>query len=69
MAGAVQAAWAVAPSAALADGLSTAFMILSTGEIESVCRRLANVTAILLPAGPSPTLQVFGAPCGLDPGE
>ncbi len=69
IAGAVQGAWAVAPSAALADGLSTAFMILSTGEIEAVCRRLANVTAILLPAGPSPTLQCCGAPCGVDRSE
>jgi thiamine biosynthesis lipoprotein len=68
-AGTVQAAWAVAPNAALADGLSTAFMVLSAGEIEAVCRRLANVTAILLPAGPSPTLQRLGGPCGLDPGE
>lgn len=68
-AGAVQAAWAIAPSATLADGLSTAFIILSTAEIEAVCRRLPNVTTILLRAGPSPTLQCVGAPCGLDPGE
>ena len=65
-AGTVQAAWAVAPTTALADGLSTAFMILSAGEIEAVCRRLPNVTAILLFTGPTPTLQCIGASCVAD---
>jgi thiamine biosynthesis lipoprotein len=31
-------AWAIAPSAAVADALSTAFMVMDTQEVETVCR-------------------------------
>jgi thiamine biosynthesis lipoprotein len=41
------AAWAGAPSAALADALSTAFLILPPTEVDAVCRRLTGVWAIL----------------------
>jgi thiamine biosynthesis lipoprotein len=40
-------AWALADSAAVADGLSTAFMILSDAEVADVCGRRADATAIL----------------------
>ncbi len=41
------AAWAVAPMAALADALSTAFMVMSEGEVEAYCRAHAHVRAVL----------------------
>jgi len=43
-----QAAWALAPTAAMADALSTAFMVPSPVEVERVCGRLPGVSAILL---------------------
>jgi len=36
-------AWAAAPSAAVADGLSTAFMVMSEGEVREFCRRHPTV--------------------------
>ena len=39
--------WAVHPSAATADALSTAWMVLSPREIEEVCRKLPGTQAIL----------------------
>jgi FAD:protein FMN transferase len=45
------AAWAAAPSAALSDALSTAFMAMTAGEVEGLCGRWPDVSAILLPAG------------------
>ncbi len=44
-------AWALAPSAALADALSTAFMVLSAAEVSQYCARYAQVAGLLLPAG------------------
>ena len=43
-------AWAVAPRAAAADALSTAFMVMSADEVESACGRDAGISAML--AGP-----------------
>jgi thiamine biosynthesis lipoprotein len=44
-------AWALAPSAALADALSTAFMVLSAAEVSQYCARYAQVAGLVLPAG------------------
>lgn len=41
------AAWAVAPNAALADALSTAFMIMSSEEISDYCRSHESVAAMV----------------------
>lgn len=41
------AAWAGAPSAALADALSTAFMLMPAAEVDALCRRFGDVWAIL----------------------
>lgn len=41
-------AWALAPSAALADALSTAFMVMSVEEISSYCDRNRGVGCVLL---------------------
>ena len=41
-------AWVLAPQAALADGLSTAFMLMSLREIEECCCQFENVWTILL---------------------
>jgi len=55
-------AWALAPSAALADALSTAFMVLTPEEIRSYCKAHPDITALLLSAvGGSARLVEFGA--------
>lgn len=41
-------AWALAPSAALADALSTAFMVMNHHEIETLCRRRPDIAAMTL---------------------
>lgn len=45
-------AWALAPAAAVADALSTAFMVLSPDEVQRCCAALPQVTALLLPESP-----------------
>ena len=40
-------AWALAPSAAISDALSTAWMLLDAREIQEVCRNIPHVRAIL----------------------
>ncbi|MCX7825300.1 MAG: FAD:protein FMN transferase [Verrucomicrobiae bacterium] len=40
-------AWAAAPTAAVSDALSTAFMILTEEEIRDCCRRLPKVSAFV----------------------
>lgn len=42
-----RATWAVAPSAALADALSTAFMVMDAAHVRRLCERERNVWAIL----------------------
>lgn len=45
--GTVVGAWSVAPSAALADALSTAFMVLAPEEVERFCRGRTDVNGLL----------------------
>lgn len=52
-----RAAWAVAPTAALSDALSTAFMVLDPAHVPAVCGRWTNVSAIVLAAGAPVPLQ------------
>ena len=40
-------AWAVCPSAALSDAISTAFMVMSVAEVEEYCRCHTETTAML----------------------
>ncbi|MFW6189508.1 MAG: FAD:protein FMN transferase [Planctomycetota bacterium] len=54
-----RAAWALAPSAARADALSTAFMIMSRDAIEACCRRHAEVGAAVLDRGGQPDGPLF----------
>lgn len=58
-----RAAWAVAPSAARADGLSTAFMVMTEAEIAAYCARHADVAGLVRSA-PGVGLQRLGE--GLD---
>jgi FAD:protein FMN transferase len=44
------AAWALHMSAAAADALSTAFMVMDTGAVEDYCRRHAGVWALVIKA-------------------
>jgi thiamine biosynthesis lipoprotein len=46
-----RAAWASAPSAALSDALSTAFMLMTAEEVRGLCEQWPGVSAILLPSG------------------
>ncbi|MBM4081839.1 MAG: FAD:protein FMN transferase [Planctomycetes bacterium] len=55
------ATWALAPSAALSDALSTAFMLMSASEIERYCAVNPEVSAAVLPTSPSSRLMRFGA--------
>ncbi len=48
--------WAAAPTAALADALSTAFIVMDREEIDALCARYEEIEAILLdPALPDPS--------------
>jgi len=49
--GGKSAAWAFAPTAATADALSTAFMVMSPKEIKQYCRRHPKVLAMLILQG------------------
>lgn len=42
------AAWATSPSAAIADGLSTAFMVMSTDEVKAYCAAHEGITAYVV---------------------
>jgi FAD:protein FMN transferase len=42
------AAWAIAPQAAVADALSTAFMVMSSGEVETCCQSLPGVSGMVV---------------------
>lgn len=54
-------AWAIAPSAALSDTLSTAFMVMSPDEIEAYCRRHEDVSALIIsPAANQRRVVTFG---------
>jgi thiamine biosynthesis lipoprotein len=44
-----QAAWALCDSAALSDALSTAFMVMSTEEVERYCQAHPQVAALVVP--------------------
>lgn len=43
-----RAAWALAPDAATADALSTAFMVMSPDEIEKYCLQHSDVSAMII---------------------
>ncbi len=42
------AAWSLAPSAAVADALSTAFMVMSTAEVMELCKSMAAVGGLVI---------------------
>ena len=46
------AAWAIAPSAALSDALSTGFMVMSTDEVKACCAKLPGVSALVVEKRP-----------------
>jgi len=54
------AAWSGAPDAATADALSTAFMIMGTGEIERYCARHPDARAMVIIQQPEKILR-FGS--------
>jgi thiamine biosynthesis lipoprotein len=55
-------AWATAPSAAVSDALSTAFMVMSRAEVEAYCRGHEDVLAVLaLPVGDGYELVAVGS--------
>lgn len=42
------AAWSLAPSAAVADALSTAFMVMSTNEVMQICKSMPSVGGLVI---------------------
>jgi thiamine biosynthesis lipoprotein len=54
-----QRAWALAPTAAIADALSTAFFVAEPNEIAAICAVEAHIGCAL--AGPNGTVELFGA--------
>ena len=53
-------AWAIAPTAAMADALSTAFMVMSAEQIRRCCRRQPGVRAFLMESPTGPLMAVGG---------
>jgi len=51
------AAWALHPSGSVADALSTAFMVMSSEEVEAYCRAHSDVGAILVPKSDGPIVR------------
>jgi len=54
-------AWAIAPTAAESDALSTAFMVMSPGEVERYCGQHPRVGGMLLGGGENDRLIRFGS--------
>ncbi len=54
------AAWAAAPTAAQADALSTAFMVMTRQEVEAFCVRAGDVEAWLWPAEADDIMHIAG---------
>lgn len=61
-------AWALAETAAMADALSTAFMVLSTTEVEEVCRQHPEIGAIFQPTANAQELRRLGTAMTLSRG-
>lgn len=54
-------AWVVAPSAALADALSTAFIVMSTAEVEAYCAGHPDVAVLVVrESAGAPVVRRFG---------
>jgi len=56
-----KAAWSSAPNAILADGLSTAFMIMSPEEIKTLCQENPEVGAMVWDGTKDVEVQSYGA--------
>jgi len=54
------AVWATAQTAADADALSTAFMVMSVDRIRAFCRANADTSAVLIHSGGRKNLMRFG---------
>jgi thiamine biosynthesis lipoprotein len=54
------AAWATAKTAAVADALSTTFMVMAVDEVRAFCEADANTSAIIIPKGKKRDLLRFG---------
>jgi len=56
------AAWVCCPSAAVADALSTAFLVMSTDAVEAFCASRPDVSALVVAPGPEgPMARIFGS--------
>lgn len=54
------AAWATAKTAAAADALSTAFMVMPVDEVRAFCKANRDTSALLIPSGRKKELSRFG---------
>jgi len=56
------AAWAACPSAAVADALSTAFMVMKTEEVEAYCLDHPDTASlVVIEADQAPKVLSFGS--------
>ncbi|MCF7976284.1 MAG: FAD:protein FMN transferase [Phycisphaerae bacterium] len=56
-----KAAWSSAPNAIMADGLSTAFMIMPPKDIKALCEKHPKIGAMLWDASDAEKVETFGA--------
>jgi thiamine biosynthesis lipoprotein len=69
-AAAARAAWSLAPTAGLADALSTAFMVLTPDGVADCCARDPRIAAWVLVDGPAgPELRACGGTCNRQDAE
>lgn len=69
-AGTTRGAWALAATAAVADALSTALMVMSRGEVQALCEQRPDVSAILGPeTSAGQTIVCCGVPVELSERE
>lgn len=57
---AARRAWALAPSAAVADAVSTAAMVLAPEELAELCASAPSLGVLIAPPTPGAALSVFG---------
>lgn len=54
-----RSATATAPTAAVADALSTAFYLMTVPQVEELCRVHPDIGAVIVPAGEEPGIQIL----------
>jgi thiamine biosynthesis lipoprotein len=61
-----RAAWAMAPTGALSDAYSTAFLVMDTTAVEACCRNQPGLSALVVEPGPTDQDDLVVATTGFD---